>query len=160
MLADVEGECARIHTVDARYAVLGKVFIEALFAPPVAWRGEVADDKPRKKKGAAFRVRAIDSLVADFGGGEGDELPRVRWIRQYLLITAHAGIEDNLAERIFLRAERNAVKHRSVVQRQKRHPIPLRFPLLGIIHAFSLSKAKAHTMPIQILAGSGAMSYT
>ena len=68
MLAEVQRERASVDAVDAGDAVLAEILVEALLAAPVAWLGQVAYHQSGQKKGAAFGVRAVDSVVADFGG--------------------------------------------------------------------------------------------
>ena len=140
MFADMDRQCARVDAVDAGDAVLLEVVVKALFAPPVAGRGQVADHKPGQKKGAAFHVRAIDSVVADFRCGEGDELSGVGGVGEDFLVAAHAGVEDHLAERILRCPKRDAVKHRSVIQREKRLSLAFRFPFAFVIHQYDLSE--------------------
>ena len=134
MLAEVQRERARVDAVDAGDAVRAEVFVEALFAAPVAGLCQIAYHQSGQKKGAAFSVRAVDSVVADFGGGEGDELSGVGRVGQYLLISAHAGVEHDFAQRVLFRAERDAVEDRSIVQRKERRPFALRFPFLLVVH--------------------------
>ena len=140
MLTEMDRQCARIDAVDAGYAVLLQVVVKALLAPPVAGRGQVADYESGQKKGAAFHVRAIDSVISDLRGGEGDELPGVGRVGEDFLIAAHAGVEHDLAERIFRGAKRDAVEHRSVRQREKRLSLALRFPFSFVIHQYDLSE--------------------
>ena len=130
MLAEMQGQCARVNAIDAGYAVRLQVVAKADLASPVAWACEIVHDKPRKEESARFDIFAVYAVVADLGCGERDELPGIARIRDDLLITAHAGVEHDLAQRIPPRPERHAVEHCAVRQRQKRTPLAFRLPLV------------------------------
>ena len=139
VLAEVQRERARVDAVDAGDAVLAEIFVEAFFAAPVAWLGQVAYHQSGQKKPPGLDVLGVDSVVADFGCREGDELSGVGGVGKNLLVARHPGVEHDLAERVLLRAERYAVKHRSVIERKKRLALPLRFPFVSkTVHCFSL----------------------
>ena len=130
----VQGKRTGVDAVDAGYAVLPEVIVEALFASPVAWRSQVAYHKPRQEKCATFRICAVDSVVADFGSGEDNELPGVGGIGQYFLIAAHAGVENDFTERLFFCAECHSMEHGTVIKRKERLAFALALPFLKIVH--------------------------
>ena len=101
---------------------------------PVARLREIADDESGQKKPPGLDVLGVDSVVADFCCREGDELPGVGGVGKYLLVARHPRVEHDLAESVLPRAERDAVKDGSVVQRKERRALPLSFPFLIVVH--------------------------
>ena len=97
MLAYVQCQRAGIDAVEAGDAVLAKVVVKTFLAPPVAGSGQVAYHEPREEEAAAFDILGVHAVVADFGGGEDDELPGIRRVSQDLLVARHAGVEDDFA---------------------------------------------------------------
>ena len=144
VLAQVNRQRARIDAVDSGHAVRLEVRVKRVRGTEVRRFRQIADHKSRKKKAPGLDVLGVDSVVADFGSGEGDELPGVRRVGQDLLIPAHAGVEHHLATPVNRLSESDAVEDRAVRQRQKRLPIPFRPPLCNqvVVHSH---KPPVHT---------------
>jgi hypothetical protein len=66
-----------------------------------------------------FAVFAIDTVVADVGIGQGDDLTAVGRIGQDFLVAGQRGVEDDFADAAAAGADALALKHRSVGQGKK-----------------------------------------
>ena len=91
-----------------------------------------------QKKTPRFDVLGVCSVIADFRGGESDDLPCVGWIGQDFLIAAHAGVEDDFPHLVGWGAEGHPVEDGSVRKGEERLPFPLRLP-------FRFQDFKIHT---------------
>ena len=63
-----------------------------------------------------FKIIFVNSIISNEWIGEGDDLPGVRGIGQYLLVAGHPGIEDDFTEGNSLRASRFTLKARSILK--------------------------------------------
>ena len=90
---------AGVDTGDADDAVRREIVVQRPGGPPVAGdRRIVAHDESGHARCAGLPVlRLGNAVVSDLRTGHRDDLPGVRRIRQDLLITRHARVEDHLA---------------------------------------------------------------
>ena len=90
---------ARVDSFRARDIPFSQVLIERHFRAPVA--GDLSQflyDKPAHMRRRAFLIKRIDPIVSDQGISHRDDLPTIRWVGQYFLITGHGGVETNFAD--------------------------------------------------------------
>ena len=120
-VADVAGQPPRVDPGDGGHTVASQEAVEAAAGPPVAVAaGEVAHDHAPAMGTGRLRVGAVDAVVADVGIGEGDDLARIRRVRDHLLVPAHHRVEDHLpgGDR-GVRADGGALEHLPVAQHQQ-----------------------------------------
>ena len=112
---DVARERTSVEIGDSRDAVLLQIGVEASFGAPVGVepRG-FANDEARDLRDRRFTVLGVDAVVADERVGHGDQLARVRRVRQDLLIPRHTGVEDYLTQREIRRAHEVTVEAATV----------------------------------------------
>jgi hypothetical protein len=63
-----------------------------------------------------LHVLGVNAVITDQRVGHGDDLAVVGRIRQDLLVAAHGGVEDDLADGLARAGERAAVKYGAVFQ--------------------------------------------
>ena len=120
-VADVTHEGARVDALDRGDPVPREVRAEPLLGPPRRGRLTVlAHDEATHVRPARLDVLAVHADVADLRVRHRHELPLVRRVGQDLLVPGHAGVEDELAHGLGLRAEGAAAKHRTVGQGEQR----------------------------------------
>ena len=120
-----------------------KRFIRA----PVAGYIHRMQDEAVRKKPAAFHVGLVDAGVADLGIGHRDELAAVRRIAQDLLVSRHAGIENDFAPFVFGRAHGGSAQDRAILQRQKGGLVPLFSPIPPRSHENPSADKNAYSLP-------------
>ncbi len=89
--------------------------------------------------GRRLRPLVGDAVVADHRRGEADELVLEARVGDRLLVAGHAGREDGLAERVALGADRLAVPHRAVCEREVAHSNAT-FPPASVIRTAPVSR--------------------
>ena len=121
LLAQDSRQLARVDVGDADDVARREELPEILRAPPTrGQRRQVANHESRGKDAPRFRIFGIDADVADMGIGQRDDLTGVGRIGKDFLVAGHRGVENDLADRATVRADRSSTKHRSVGQRQQR----------------------------------------
>ena len=119
-LAYVDDQGARVHPFDAHDAVLLHVGVQRLSGAPTAGHGAVfLDDETPDVGPVRFVVLGVDADVADLRIGHGDELTLVGRIGEDLLVSRHAGVEDDLPRRLSFTAEGAAGKRGPVRQGER-----------------------------------------
>src|SRR5205807_10254736 len=78
------------------------------------------DHEPRDLDPAGLGILPVHAVVALVRVGHRDDLAGVGRVGQHLLVAAHRGVEDGLAERLAGRAERAATERRAVLQDEQR----------------------------------------
>ena len=93
---------ARVDPLDADDAVLGQVVVErsAASGSCSACGSARGRRSPRPAAGRDSRVLGVDAVVADERVGHRDDLALVGRVGEDLLVAGHAGVEDDLAERL------------------------------------------------------------
>ena len=81
------------------------------------------DDQAAQPRPPALVVPRDSAVVADQRIGHQHDLARVGRIGADLLVAAMARVHDEIAAAGHGRAERNAVEHRAVLERQERRPV-------------------------------------
>src|SRR5438034_11027886 len=90
---------ARVDSFRARDIPFSQVFIERHFRAPVA--GDLRQflyDKPANMRRRAFLIERIDPIVSDQRISHRDDLPTIRTVDKYYLITSHVSTEPNIAD--------------------------------------------------------------
>ena len=64
-------------------------------------------------------ITAVDPGIAQFGIGEGDQLPGIAGVGHDLLVTGHTGVEDHFAEGRRSGAKGFTTQHQAVSQHKK-----------------------------------------
>lgn len=104
--ADGHGEGSGIDAGDAWDVVLAEIFVEVELAAPVAgdW-AEFADYEAGSLGAGGLFVGWVNAVVADLGGGEGDDLAEVGGIGKDFLVAGHACVENGFPQDGFGGAE-------------------------------------------------------
>ena len=118
---DPKGQPARVDPLDpGDRGVLQRVGQRTAGAPGARAAGDLTRDEPGHLDAPALRVVGVHAVVPLVRGRHGDDLPRVGRVRQDLLISRHARVEDGLAERLAGCSEPRPSEHRAVLQREQR----------------------------------------
>ena len=91
--------------------------MERLRRAPVGWfLARFTYDESSRLQAIRFEVVLVDAVIAHERIGEHDDLPRVARVGENLLITGHAGVENDLAEGRSDGSERAAFVDRAVAE--------------------------------------------
>src|SRR5207253_4137890 len=119
--SDAEGEPPRVDAVDPDHASSSDGLLQRTGGPPGGRSAaELPNDEPSHLYAARLGVVRIHAVVALMGRGHGDDLIRVRRIRQHLLVTGHGRVEDGFPGRLSFGAERPSPKRRPVLEDHQR----------------------------------------
>ncbi len=100
VFAQVAGDGAGVHALDADDSLFDQFLVEAAFGAPVGGpAGGVADDVAGHPDAPGLGVFLVHPGVADVRGGLDHQLAGVGGVRDGLLVAGHAGREDGFAER-------------------------------------------------------------
>ena len=122
--AQVAGQRARVHLVDADDAVFPQVTAQVAGGAPVGVaRCQLAHDQAARPRLARLRVVLVDPVVADQRIGQAHQLTRVGGIGEDLLVAGHRRVEHHLAGHLAVRADRPARERRAILQCQPRTPL-------------------------------------
>mmetsp|Transcript_21350 Transcript_21350/g.62229 ORF Transcript_21350/g.62229 Transcript_21350/m.62229 type:complete len:549 (+) Transcript_21350:3323-4969(+) len=127
LLADLLGEHTSVNVAEARYALLLEPVPEARRGVPVGVvMGVILNDEALGVDLGRFEIlgEAVlvdfgpggDAVVAHHGGGEGQDLPLVRWIGQTLRVSHHSCTEYNLALHTLVASEAPCGQSRPVLE--------------------------------------------
>ena len=99
VFAQVPGDGAGVHALDADDALLDEFVVQGAFGAPVGGAaGGVADDVAGHPDAAGLGVVVVHAGVADVRRGLHHELAGVGGVGDGLLVAGHAGGEDRLAQ--------------------------------------------------------------
>jgi hypothetical protein len=117
LFAQDAGQLARVDVGEAEHVRGPQVGIERMFAAKIrGQQRQVADHQTGRMDERGFAILAVDTVVADMGVGQGDDLPGVGRIGQDFLVAGHRGVENHFADAAAGGANAFASKHRSVGQ--------------------------------------------
>ena len=115
--AQLPRQRARVDVGDRDDLVCDQVVAQRAFGAPVARdRRLFTHDESRDVRCLRLAVVVGDAVVADFRGGHGDDLSRVRRIGEHFLVAGHARVEHDLAGGMTARARGDAAEPGSVFQ--------------------------------------------
>ncbi len=118
-LAQDPGELARVDARDRDGLALDQELRQRMArAPARMQQRQVADHEPCGMDRVGLEVLGSDAGVADVGIGERDDLAGIGRVGQDFLVARHRGVEHDLAGRDAGSADRNAPKHRAVLERE------------------------------------------
>ena len=87
-------QCPRVDIADSHDAVAAEVTLQGLATAPGAGRPRrFPDDEACHLRMGGLFVLVVGPVVADQRVGHGDQLTRVRRVRQHLLVAGHGGVE-------------------------------------------------------------------
>ena len=99
MTPDVNVLVAASRTDHPHHAVAREVGGQLLLAEMVRGdAGDLLDDEAARMHAARLGIRLVASVVADERVRHTDDLTRVAWVGQDLLIAGHRGVKDHLAK--------------------------------------------------------------
>ena len=75
----------------------------------------VADNTAARRRCGAFQVLRVGADITDVGEGEGNNLARIRGVRENFLIPRDGGIEDHFTDIFAGSADCTSPKHRSII---------------------------------------------
>src|SRR5690349_14371825 len=110
---------AAVNIGDHRDLELLKVLIRDLLRAPVRTDGrKLTHDQSFDKRVCGFVVFRIGAVVSDFGVGKNDDLPGVRGVGEYFLVTGERGIKNYFPVTFAFRAVASAAEDSSIFQRK------------------------------------------
>ena len=119
MHAELFGDRARVHPLDAGETVFFQISVKRKRCAPVADNGtEFANDEPGALGHVRLGVLVINAVIANLRKRHGDNLPKVGRVGQDLLITRHAGVKNRLARHRGQCAKGASVEHAAVLKCQ------------------------------------------
>ena len=148
LVANERGERARVDAIEADDSARREPARQRRLRAVVRGLGGLGGEDRAERAGAAREIDGLDVLViradiADMRKGEGDDLPGVGGIGQNLLISGHRRVEADLADRLALSPDAEALERlaRGEHQHARLHRLQ---PTLF----FSLIHARARSMPV------------
>ena len=119
VVAEVRGQGPRVDPLDPHDAVLTQILVQGQPAPPAARvRARFFYDEAGQPRASGLDIFRVDPVVADVRIGHRDHLAAVRRVRQDLLIPRHGGVEHHFADGFPRRAQRGALEHGPIRQRE------------------------------------------
>ena len=116
---EVTHQCTGIDTSDAHHLMGPHPVLQRVLAAPVAvQRSELPCDHATGVRLISLLVIGIDSGVAQFRVGKGDQLTVVAGIGEHLLVAGHAGVEDHFSDHGTAMAETMAREHGPIRQNE------------------------------------------
>ena len=113
-------QLARIQAGDADDAMPREAGRQTLLTAPIAGQPRyVTYDQPGRVHGSGLGIGCVAAGIADVRIGQGDDLPGVGRIAEYLLVAGDGGVEHHLAHGLAGRANADALEDRAVFEGQQ-----------------------------------------
>ena len=112
-------ESPSIHSLHSHDAMTDQIIGKGFIPPPVAEDGAVLfDDEPLDLRCLRFHILIINSIISDQRVCHDHDLAFVRRIGEDLLVSCHAGVEDELSRFLSGEPEGLPFEYRPIFQGQ------------------------------------------